>query len=67
MEYKKLLNLISLRKTKKATQAEMASNFGVSRVTYARWETGISKPSIDDIERMADFFGVSVDYIIGRK
>jgi transcriptional regulator with XRE-family HTH domain len=67
MEYKKLLNLINLRKAKKVTQVEMANNFGVSRVTYARWESGISKPSIDDIERMADFFDVSVDYILGRK
>jgi transcriptional regulator with XRE-family HTH domain len=67
MAYKKLTNLIALRKDKKVTQEEMAKSFGVTRVTYARWESGMAKPSIDYIEKMADFFGVSVDYILGRK
>jgi transcriptional regulator with XRE-family HTH domain len=63
----KLTNLIKLRKSKGITQEEMGKKLNVSRVSYSRWESGESKPSLDDLVFLADFFGVSLDYLVGRQ
>lgn len=54
------------RALRSMSQADLANELGVSRLTVARWELGESTPSVDTITKIADFFGVSTDYILGR-
>lgn len=63
----KMTNLIKLRKGRGITQEEMGKKLNVSRVSYSRWESGESTPSLKDLLFLADFFGVSLDYLVGRK
>ena len=61
------LNIKDIRVRKDLTQAEVANALGVSSVVYSRYETGARQPSIDIIVQLADFFCVTVDYLLGRQ
>lgn len=58
-------NLKNLRKSTECTQRKLASQLGLSANTVCEWEKGRSEPSIASIIKMADFFDVSVDYLLG--
>lgn len=60
------MNLRTLRNAKNYSQQKLANIIGVSRSTIAMWETGASQPDNDTLKRLADLFGVSVDYLLGR-
>ena len=53
-----------LRKKAKLTQAEIASQLGVDRSTYAKYENGQSEPNFEIMQRLSSLFGVSVDFLI---
>ena len=55
-----------LRMQKKLSQKELGAHFDVIKQTVSSWETGNSKPSHDIVEKMTDFFGVSVSEMYGR-
>jgi repressor LexA len=55
-----------LRRGAKITQQKLAQAIGVSRSTIAMWETGASQPDNQSLTRLADYFGVSIDYLLGR-
>ena len=59
--------LKELRLKKKLLQKDVADYLGVNRTTYVKYETGASQPDNDTLSRLADFFGVSVDYLLGRE
>lgn len=61
------MNIKDIRTRKGLTQAEVASSLGVSSVVYSRYETGSRQPSIDILIQLADIFGVTVDYLLGRQ
>ena len=54
-----------LRKEKKLTQAEVAKEVGLSARGYQDLELG-AKPGFDNLLHIADFYGVSVDWLMGR-
>ncbi|MER1260578.1 helix-turn-helix domain-containing protein [Bacillus sp. C3(2022)] len=56
--------LTALRKSKKLTQEEMAAKIGVHRGTYANYERGNRQPDYETLTKIADFFEVSIDYLI---
>lgn len=58
--------LRELRKQKSKTQAQMGAMLGVSQQAYATYENGVANPPVDVLNKMAEFFGVSVDYLLGR-
>lgn len=58
--------LKSLRKEKKLTQRQLASKLQISQSTVALYETGNREPDIDTLEKIADFFDVTLDYLAGR-
>ena len=58
--------LKSLRKDKSKTQADMANMLDVRRSTYGEYERGIIPPPMDKLKTLADYFGVSVDYLMGH-
>lgn len=55
-----------LRKGKKLKQWEMAGILDTDRSTITKWETGKSKPNADMLIKIADYFGVSTDYLMGK-
>ncbi len=61
------MNIKDIRTRKNLTQAEVASALGVSSVVYSRYETGSRQPSIEVLIQLADIFGVTVDYLLGRQ
>lgn len=58
--------LKQLRKEKNLTQIQLAQIFNVANGTIAMWETGKREPDFDTIGRLADYFKVSIDYLMGR-
>jgi transcriptional regulator with XRE-family HTH domain len=56
-------NLTELRKGKKLTQNELAEKFSYSDKAVSKWEHGEALPSIDVLQQLADFYGVSLDYL----
>ncbi len=58
--------LTSLRKERKLLQADVANKVGIARATYGAYEQGSRQPDFDTLEKLADFFGVSLDYLLGR-
>lgn len=59
--------LKELRKSKKhLTQQDMANILGVAKTTYASYEQGKRTPDTDLQNKIADYFGVTLDYLHGR-
>ena len=59
--------LKKLRTDKHLTQAQVAKRVGVTASMVSSYETDIRLPSYDVMMRLADLFGVSVDYLLGRE
>ena len=58
-------NLRALRNEKGLTQEQAAELLDVSKQSVSRWETGITWPDISFLPRLASFYGVSVDALLG--
>jgi len=58
--------LKELRKNKKLTQKEVAEKIGVARTTYAMYEQNRREPDNETFQKIADFFNVTTDYLLGR-
>ena len=58
--------LRQLRKEKKVSQVALAKEVGVSSRVYQDYEYGKREAQMTTLIRMADFFGVSLDYLTGR-
>ncbi len=59
-------NLKFLRKEKGIGQDALAKELNTSVKTVSHWETGYSQPSIEQLIRLADFFDISIDELVGR-
>lgn len=60
------IRLKELREAAGYSQYSFAREFGVAQSTVGGWEAGKREPNFETIQRIADFFGVSVDYLLGR-
>ena len=58
--------LKELRKRKKMTQQELGDVIHVSKVSISGYENSNRFPDTETLEKIADFFEVSVDYLLGR-
>lgn len=58
--------LIALRKEKKMIQREVADKLGIARTTYSGYENGSRNPDNDTLQKLADFYGCTIDYLLGR-
>ena len=65
------MNLRLLRETLGISQTELGKKIGVARSTICQYESGRREPDNETLQRLADFFnvsvGVSVDYLLGRE
>lgn len=57
--------LRELRKGRGLTQKELGGQTGLSKAVVSKYETGMGYPSFDILIRIAQFFGVSTDYLLG--
>jgi transcriptional regulator with XRE-family HTH domain len=58
--------LRSLRESKDLTQSALGEILNVSKQTISNYENGVSSPDQDSLSRLADYFNVSTDYLLGR-
>ena len=58
--------ILELRKEKNISQATLAKSIGVSYAVVCYWETDRSEPTAPNIVKLAEFFGVSCDYLLGK-
>lgn len=56
-----------LREDRHLLQKEVAETLGVDRTTYVKYENGNSEPSYEILVRIADYYNVSIDYLLNRK
>ena len=61
------LKLKEIRTLKGYSQQEVADRLHCSAISYSRYETGNRSPSYDILVKIADFFDVTVDYLLGRE
>lgn len=64
MEFKDRFRELRLKNN--LTQEEIGKKFNVIKQTISSWEKGNSRPDIDTAIKLADFFVVTVDYLLGR-
>ena len=60
------LRLRDIREDRDKTQAQMAELLGCSQQTYSRYECGKAQMSYQTMDYLAEYFGTSVDYLLGR-
>ena len=56
----------ALRLEAKLTQKEIAEKLKISTAFYGQWETGKKTPASKNLSKIADFFNVSTDYLLGN-
>ena len=60
------VRLREVRMLRKKTQKETADCLGMQLRSYQLYEQGRTEPSIEKLIKLADFFNVSLDYLLGR-
>lgn len=60
------INLKTLRKQKGLTQQDMGEIINTSRSCISNYESGNRQPDNETIKLLADYFNVSIDYLLGR-
>lgn len=60
------IRLKALRTKHSKTQQEMADLLGITRQGYAKYENNLGEPDNSTLAKLADYFEVSTDYLLGR-
>jgi len=60
-------NIKKYRQQKGMTQSQLASVFNVSEQAVSRWENGNTYPDISLIPAIADYFGITIDELMGME
>ena len=55
-----------LRQSKQLNQVQLSEKLDVTKQSISNWENGNILPSVEMLIKIADFFGVSTDYLLGR-
>ena len=64
---KSVQNILDLCEERGVAITRVLTDLGFSRGLGSQWKAGKQKPSSDKLQRTADYFGVSVDDLIGRE
>ena len=60
------MNLKKIRKEKGISQLKLAMELNMSQNTISRYETGEREPGINELIKIADYFNISIDYLLER-
>lgn len=55
---------VRLRDDKGVTDYRVSVDTGITKSTFTDWKTGRSKPKVDKLQILADYFGVPVEYFL---
>lgn len=58
-------NFKKLRKSRNITQKELGAKIGLSKAVVSKYENGMGYPTYDVLIRIAQYFGVTTDYLLG--
>ena len=61
MKYQKFDQLVTASGT---TAYRVAKDIGISPVVFSDWKSGKSKPKVDKLKMIADYFGVTIEYFL---
>ena len=65
-EILKFENIRNLRLDNGYTQKQIAEILGISQNTYSQYEIGVLNYPVDVVIKLADFYGTTTDYLLGR-
>lgn len=60
------MKLKELRVLNNKTQQEVAEKINITQFTYSNYETGKTKPTIEILIKLADYYNVTLDYLLNR-
>ncbi len=60
------MRLKEIRKSKGISQLKLAMDLNTNQNTISRYETGEREPGINELIKIADYFNVSIDYLLER-
>ena len=60
------MRLRELRTEKSLFQKDVAAYLGIDRTTYVKYESGASEPPIETLIKLCNYYGVSLDYLVGK-
>lgn len=60
-------SLKNIRESENLTQSKLAEKTGISQQSISRWESGQRFPNILDLVKLADYYKISIDELIGRE
>lgn len=55
------------RKMRGMTQTELAQATNIPQSTISAWEKGVNIPNVADCIKLADFYGITIDELVGRE
>ena len=58
--------LKELRLSRKLLQSDVAAGIKVETSVYSKYERGINQPDIENLINIANYFNISIDYLVGR-
>lgn len=58
--------IVQLKLNKKLLQKDIANAIGITTRNYQRYEKGEQQPTLPVVIKLADYFDVSLDYLVGR-
>ncbi len=58
--------MLALREQNGLTQEQAAKEIGIAYRSYRRYEAGEREPGVTALIRIADYYGVTIDYLVGR-
>lgn len=61
------MRLKEIRKNEKLTQSDIAKKLNIPLMTYNNYENEKTEPTIDTLCKLADYYGVTLDYLVGRE
>lgn len=61
-----IIRLKKIRKTKNISQLKLAMDLGMNQNSISRYETGERQADYETLIAFADYFNVSIDYLLGR-
>lgn len=62
-----MLNLKALRNEKQLSAEDVAKKLNISVQAYYKYERNISEPNIESLIKLANYYQVSIDYLVDRK
>lgn len=58
---------VELRDSKGLTDYKVSLDTGITKSTFSDWKSGRSLPKLEKLSKIADYFGVTVDYFINKE